>query len=113
VGVGVPGLGALLLLAQLLPTLHLVVVVAGVGREEGPEGLEEVPERFGVVVEAGRETGIHVARGRVVRDVEPPGIAGHRLPAVGREDAADVDDVEASGGTKLEGLERGIVGHGI
>ena len=111
VRVGVPGLGLLLLVAELAPELHLVVAVAAVGREERVPGVEELREAPVMVVHAAGEALVQVARGRVQRAVERAAVAAQEVAGLGADPLVDVDRLEAPAGVQDEANLCGCGGH--
>ena len=107
VGVPVARLHRALLGGELGAQVHLVVLVGGLGGEDGPEGLEEERQPLAVVEQARGEALLEVAGGGVRGAVEGAAVPVQGVPELGLDQPADVDDVEAAAGGQGEPDLRG------
>jgi hypothetical protein len=101
VRVGVAGLGAALLRAQLLAEVQLVVLVVGAEGKELPERGEKLLDLVGLSVEAVADGLLEKPSGGVVGAVEGLSVLVEKAGGLGLHVPIDVDDVEPTLGLEV------------
>ena len=106
--IGVPRLHRPFLGRQILPSVKLVVLVAGALREHCPEDFNVRGNRVGLASQARREALLQITCSRVERVVKVVRIVVEQSAVDGAKTLADVDDVEPRARRELEcDLDRG------
>jgi hypothetical protein len=100
--IGVRGFDGLLILGQLGPPVHVVVLVSRPFRKHRPEDLDIGHDPFAALIQPGRNTGVEVARGGVERAAQRARIGVEDVAELVRQRFPHVDDIDAGPRSELE-----------
>jgi hypothetical protein len=102
VRVRIPGLDRLLILGQLGPPVHLVVLVPRTFREHRPEHLDVGHHTLAALVEPAGDTGIEIARSRVEGTAQRTRVGVQHIAEPHRQGVPHVDDIDAGSRREVE-----------